>query len=455
MERYGLDSGSTYTLILMQNMNKMIYLGLLFLLLGATHSQAQVTIGVDALPRTGAGLDLRTGNLGLLLPKVNLTGNPSVFVLSGDPTTAAGMMVYNQADVPNGKGLYVWNGERWNKICPGAPTISVAGQYSFGVNKNATQPTLSVSADGNGDAKLSYLWQSSLTGSDPWSPAYGTNTNASYSAQTTDAGTTYYRCRVTNACGTTVSGNYKVTVCSATVTDAEGNSYVAAAFGAAGCWMTQNLRSTRNNIYNDLTLNGNAGSNTSLKYYYYPEYKEATFTAHPEYGLFYTWAAATGRTGVSTNEGNKSDQTPYQGICPAEWHLPSDYEWTQLEEEIAKDAANVYSTTGATTWESSYFSDTGSRGAHGQKMKSARAVVGSTGGTSKSRDANGFDVLLVGSGMEGQQHMYGTGSFFWTSSSTDSDGARLRFVDASGTGVNVGPGYKYRPRSIRCKKDDN
>jgi uncharacterized protein (TIGR02145 family) len=234
------------------------------------------------------------------------------------------------------------------------------------------------------------------------------------------------------------------------VTDAEGNSYVAAKFGAAGCWMTQNLRSTTG-----LTRNGNAGSDASLKYYYYPEYKQATFTAHTEYGLLYTWAAATGRTGVSTNEGNDPGQTQYQGICPTGWHVPSDYEWSQLEEVIAKDTANVYSTTGATTWESSYFSTSDYRGAHGQKMKSATAVVGSTGGTSKARAANGFDALLTGNVNGGAQAAFGVYFNFWSSSSGGGSNAWYRSGHSGGTGVTRQASLKVVQRCVRCKKNDN
>jgi uncharacterized protein (TIGR02145 family) len=256
----------------------------------------------------------------------------------------------------------------------------------------------------------------------------------------------------TNACGTSVaqsSASAVTVVCPSSVTDSEGNTYPAAKFGTAGCWMTQNLRSTTG-----LTANSNAGSNTSLKYYWYPNNKQTTFNSHPEYGLLYTWAAASGRTNVSTYEGNNSStQTQYQGICPNGWHLPSDYEWNQLEEAIAKSAKGDYSTTAATTWNSSYSTDEGYRGTHGRKMKSKTSVGGqATSGTSNTSSANGFDVLLVGAMSEGKAYHYPTYSTFWTSSCGSAGSAGDRYLYYGESGMYRNPyGDKLRMYSVRCK----
>jgi uncharacterized protein (TIGR02145 family) len=289
-----------------------------------------------------------------------------------------------------------------------------------------------------------------------WS-IYGENTTGSTIASdgntcTVTSGTATGTFTVRASVGS-ITQDCEVTIDDCFVKDAEGNSYVAAKFGAAGCWMTQNLRSTRNDVYTDLTANRNAGTNASLKYYWYPNNSQATFNAHPEYGLLYTWAAATGRTS-SANEANTA-HTQYQGICPTGWHLPSDYEWNQLEEVIAKDATNAYSTTGATTWETSYSTATSYRGAHGQKMKSTTIVSGSTNGTSNARNANGFDALLVGGMSSGSLANYGTYAYFCSSSSNDSTNAWYRYLYSSNTGMNRYSNDKYNMRSVRCKKNDN
>jgi uncharacterized protein (TIGR02145 family) len=235
-----------------------------------------------------------------------------------------------------------------------------------------------------------------------------------------------------------------------TVTDIEGNNYTAARFGCAGWWMTQNLRSTKNELY-ELAENINSGNSNSA-YYYYPYANKDIFVQHPEYGLLYTWAAASGRTS-SDNEENSS-HGPHQGICPSGWHLPSDLEWNQLEQVIAESAANVYSTTGAITWDVSADA-TGWRGTHGQKMRSTTTVNSqATDGTSKSRTENGFDALLVGTMYSGSPSSYGTYTYFWSSSSNGSSNAWYRTLYESSTGVYRYNGLKYFMFSVRCKKDE-
>jgi uncharacterized protein (TIGR02145 family) len=220
-----------------------------------------------------------------------------------------------------------------------------------------------------------------------------------------------------------------------TVTDAEGNKYSAGYFGCAGWWMTENLRSTTG-----LTANSNAGSDASLTYYWYPYDNKTIFDNNPTYGLLYTWAAASGRTDITGNEGNTS-HGPHQGICPDGWHLPSDYEWTQLTDVISASTDGAYSTTTGT-------------GNVGTKMKSRTAVDGqATNGTSNGLAANGFDALLVGYMYSGSAYYYGTFTYFWSSSSSSSTNAWRRYLGYDDTGVSRGNYGKYTMFSVRCKKD--
>jgi uncharacterized protein (TIGR02145 family) len=134
------------------------------------------------------------------------------------------------------------------------------------------------------------------------------------------------------------------------VEDIEKNTYFVAKFGAAGCWMTQNLRTKT--YANGTTLVLSSNTSSTSKSYHYPNGNEQIFIDHPEYGLLYTWSAVSDRTDHIDEEANNANQEQHQGICPNGWHLPSDYEWNELEEKIAKSAAGVYSTEGTVTWES-------------------------------------------------------------------------------------------------------
>ena len=98
-------------------MKKYIILTHIFLLIFATSLQAQVIIGSTEPPHPSSVLEIKSSNLGLLLPNVTLNADSTIFVLSGgNSATAAGMIVYNTANVQEGKGVYLWDGTRWHAI---------------------------------------------------------------------------------------------------------------------------------------------------------------------------------------------------------------------------------------------------------------------------------------------------------------------------------------------------
>ncbi|GHT39080.1 hypothetical protein FACS189437_01460 [Bacteroidia bacterium] len=99
-------------------MKKMMFLMLTLFLWGAANVNAQVTIGSNTEPHSGAILDLQSDNLGLKLPNVELDDDLTQFVLpeEGDFTkdNAIGMIVYN-TNTNVSEGIYAWNGKRWVK----------------------------------------------------------------------------------------------------------------------------------------------------------------------------------------------------------------------------------------------------------------------------------------------------------------------------------------------------
>ncbi|MDR1591535.1 MAG: fibrobacter succinogenes major paralogous domain-containing protein [Prevotellaceae bacterium] len=93
----------------------------------ASFSASQVTIGGGDAPKAGVVLDLNsTTKGGLLLSNVELTALdviPTTFpnasaISQTEKQALAGMVVYNTFDYlePNGDGLYVWDGNKWNYI---------------------------------------------------------------------------------------------------------------------------------------------------------------------------------------------------------------------------------------------------------------------------------------------------------------------------------------------------
>ncbi|GHT40343.1 hypothetical protein FACS189437_05800 [Bacteroidia bacterium] len=95
-------------------MKKMMFLMLTLLIWGTASMNAQVTIGSEKAPHSGAILDLQSDNLGLKLPNVALDDDLTVFGLPDtDPAAdAKGMYVYN-TNPKVGEGVYVWDGGQW------------------------------------------------------------------------------------------------------------------------------------------------------------------------------------------------------------------------------------------------------------------------------------------------------------------------------------------------------
>jgi uncharacterized protein (TIGR02145 family) len=103
-------------------MGRMIFWMLTFIVLNPASMKAQVTIGTDMDPHSGAVLDLQSTTHGLKFPNVSIN-NVNVFglPLSGISTLAKakGMVVYN-TNTNIGEGLYVWNGSKWLPVISGA-----------------------------------------------------------------------------------------------------------------------------------------------------------------------------------------------------------------------------------------------------------------------------------------------------------------------------------------------
>jgi len=176
-----------------------------------------------------------------------------------------------------------------------------------------------------------------------------------------------------------------------TVTDIDGNVYKTVKIGTQ-TWMAENLKVTRyrnGDAVGTSALHDISGE-TAPKYQWAYGNNEANVAV---YGRLYTsYAAADSR-----------------GLCPTGWHVPSDEEWTILENYLISKGYNY---DGSTT---------------GNKIGKALASdwgwtfslnAGSIGNTdfSVKRNATGFSALPGGyRTAEGVFACIGTDGFFWTS----------------------------------------
>jgi uncharacterized protein (TIGR02145 family) len=238
------------------------------------------------------------------------------------------------------------------------------------------------------------------------------------------------------------------------------NEYTYADFGAAGTWMTENLREIPAGSYTG------CGIRPYGKWYSYPDGSKANVA---KYGYLYSWAAATQRDSATvgnTDEGQtlKNELSGnIQGVCPKGWHLPSDREWSQLEVELASDASSKYAdypyASSQASIDSIITADIINRGRDHRldlKFRTATKIWSDGGyllGHSKPANKGGFDALPAGFEHSTGVYPLGTGAYFWTSSSHASNSAWLHSINANISGVWHDTWKKFMQVSVRCKKD--
>jgi uncharacterized protein (TIGR02145 family) len=261
--------------------------------------------------------------------------------------------------------------------------------------------------------------------------------------------------------------------------------FYSADFGDAGRWMTTNLAATAyddNTHSQGKTLNGPyIMGYYNEPYWCYPKAHGSIITIgespsqeyidNPTVGFLYNWDAATAGKGGSTGkyplvnekgftEGDGTGQQErIQGVCPKGWHLPSDYEWTGLENEIITRTTK-YSETNEDIGPPllSFIRPQGSKGSHGAAMKdSCEPIyrVDMQQGYSKGYFQGGFNVAFAGWAVNNQTANFHSAVFFWTSSATGAWGsAWMRQFLSSSNGVDANIGGRHTGAPVRCKKDE-
>ena len=208
------------------------------------------------------------------------------------------------------------------------------------------------------------------------------------------------------------------------VYDVDGNSYDAVHIGKQ-VWMKTNLRTKHFRDGKAIPM-GNDYSNTE-PYYYEPTTAQIPGYDAKTYGLYYNWST------VADN----------RGLCPTGWHVPSNTEWTELEEYVGSKseycidgnpvliAKALASTDG---WE--HWSETGTPGCNPEK-----------------NNASGFSAEPAGfydNGFSGA----GVCTYFWSATECDSYYAWFRGMSHDVASLYRYNGYPKRGGfSIRCLRD--
>jgi len=156
-----------------------------------------------------------------------------------------------------------------------------------------------------------------------------------------------------------------------------------------------------------------------------------------KYGRLYNWATAMNLpSSYNSNSAAGQIQTPHQGVCPMDWHLPSDAEWTQLTDFVGSNGSNA---------------------GVGTKLKSS-LYWNSYNNVPAGTDEFGFSALPGGAGDYGGYYFYDAGDYgHWWSATEDVApfAAWFRVMRYDGgyairTSSNFDKSYRF---SVRCVQD--
>lgn len=239
--------------------------------------------------------------------------------------------------------------------------------------------------------------------------------------------TTYYvRAYATNSFGTSYGTQLMLStpITSLPVTDYDGNVYNTVVIGSQ-VWMSGNLRTTKYSDGTPITLVNTKDNWAELvpsrkAYCYYLDDQNYANI----YGAYYTWAAAM--NGAASSSANPSG---VQGVCPTGWHVPSDAEWSTLENYLG--GSNIA----------------------GGKLKEAGLEhwnapnIGATNETGFSGRPSGMR------GNDGIFYEASTSGYWWSSS--DNSYNYGSYLDLNTNGANTYSNWldKWSGLSVRCVKN--
>jgi uncharacterized protein (TIGR02145 family) len=246
----------------------------------------------------------------------------------------------------------------------------------------------------------------------------------------------YVKAYAKNSNGTNYGDAFTFTTADSIVTDVDKNIYKTIQIGNQ-IWMAENLRTTKfkneapiHKIINDADYK----NNIEWKYCTSPAYcwyKNDSVKFSKTYGALYNWYTIN---------------TEY--LCPAGWHVPTDDEWTTMEDYLIANGYNYDDSTSGykyakalaftTSWNSS-------------------TVVGAIGNTDfpAKRNITGFNALAGGfcQNSTGIYLEMGEREYWWSSSQCYINYAYYRYLIYDSYSVSRSYGTKQKGLSVRCIHD--
>ena len=159
----------------------------------------------------------------------------------------------------------------------------------------------------------------------------------------------------------------------------------------------------------------------------------------PAKGKLYNWYAAAG---IHDNDPN----TPNKELAPEGWHVPSEAEWTNLENHLIVSGYNYDGTNTGNLIAKSMASITG--------WLINFDFVGTPGYLQNSNNLSGFEAFPVG-GRSSSGRFLGDGqrAWFWSSTEIDTNDAVYKYIGSTSVFLITGTYQKIRGFSVRFVRD--
>jgi uncharacterized protein (TIGR02145 family) len=226
----------------------------------------------------------------------------------------------------------------------------------------------------------------------------------------------------------TISKTAEINVIALTATDADANVYSTVTLGTQ-IWMAENLRTTKYNDGTDIpkvTVNNDWNNLTTGAYCWYNN-DETAFKA--TYGALYNGYA------VNTK------------LCPTGWHIPSNADWTDLENYLMDHGYNYDGTTSGNKYAKALATATG------WTFHTGTGTVGNTDYPEK-RNATGFSAYPAGYRIGYGSFYHGGDQTFWWSTNEASPTV-LYYMSVTNNYASDAIYYSAKTTgfSVRCLKN--
>ena len=215
------------------------------------------------------------------------------------------------------------------------------------------------------------------------------------------------------------------------ITDLDGNTYNSLAYGDQ-VWTVENAEMV---TYRDGTPIPEVTNNI--------EWKNLTtgawcyYSNDPSKGKLYNWYAVMGIHDAEPT-------TPNKEFAPEGWHVPTDAEWTTLEEYLIASGYNYDGTTTENKIAKAMASNTG---------WNSSTEVGAIGNDQSLNNSSDFNAFPEGARFDDGSQDEGNGAVFWSSTESSTNNAWFRYLYFSNSYLGRSYSTKQNGYSVRFVRD--